>query len=126
MVKKSILVAVLALAATPAFADMSSCYEPIPPAAVDGAKATEAQMKSALNDVKDFIKASDDYQNCMNSEYMAMEKKAKESKDKTPVDPSIKAGVQNKIDANQKMKERVGAEYNTSAIAYNAKHPKSP
>ena len=57
--KKSILVAVLALAATPAFADMSSCYEPIPPAAVDGAKATEAQMKSALNDVKDFIKASE-------------------------------------------------------------------
>jgi hypothetical protein len=126
MVKKSILVAILALAATPAFADMSSCYEPIPPAATDGNIATEAQMKSAHNDVLDFIKASDDYQNCLNSEYIALEKKAKASKDKTPVDPSIKAGVQTKIDNNQKMKERVGAEYNASAIAYNAKHPKTP
>ena len=124
--KKSILVAVLALAATPAFADLSSCYEPIPPAAIDGSKATEAQMKSALTDVKDFIKASDDYQTCLNTQYIALEKKAKDSKDKTPIDPSIKADVQTKIDANQKMKERVGAEYNASATAFNAKHPKSP
>jgi hypothetical protein len=123
MLKKSILVSVLVLGATPAFADMSSCYEPLPPAAVDGSAATERQMKSALTDVKDFIKASDDYQNCMNSEFIAMQKKAKESKDKTPLDPSIAPSVQAKIDQNQKLKEKIGNEYNAAVVAYKAKHP---
>jgi hypothetical protein len=123
MLKKTILVSIFALAAAPAFADPSSCYEPYPPAAVDGGTATESQMKHALTDVKDFIKASDDYQNCMNSEFIAMQKKAKESKDKTPLDPSIGQHVQAKIDENQKLKERVGGEYNASVAAYKAKHP---
>ena len=123
MLKKSILVSVLVLGATPAFADISSCYEPLPPAAVDGNTATEKQMKSAMSDVNDFIKASDDYQNCMNSEFIAMQKKAKESKDKTPLDPSIAPSVQAKIDQNQKLKERIGAEFNASVNAYKAKHP---
>lgn len=123
MLRKSILISVFVLGATPAFADISSCYEPLPPAAVDGSTATEKQMKSALTDVKDFIKASDDYQNCMNSEFIAMQKKAKESKDKTPLDPSIQPSVQAKIDSNQKLKERIGAEYNTAVAAYKAKHP---
>jgi len=123
MLRKSILISVFVLGATPAFADISSCYEPLPPAAVDGSAATEKQMKSALTDVKDFIKASDDYQNCMNSEFIAMQKKAKESKDKTPLDPSIQPSVQAKIDSNQKLKERIGAEYNTAVAAYKAKHP---
>ena len=123
MLRKSILISVFVLGATPAFADVSSCYEPLPPAAVDGSVATEKQMKSALTDVKDFIKASDDYQNCMNSEFIAMQKKAKESKDKTPLDPSIASSVQAKIDSNQKLKERIGAEYNTAVAAYKAKHP---
>ena len=123
MLKKSILVSVLVLGATPAFADMSSCYEPLPPAAVDGGTATEKQMKSALTDVKDFIKASDDYQNCMNSEFIAMQKKAKESKDKTPLDPSIAPSVQAKIDQNQKLKEKIGNEYNAAVRDYQAKHP---
>ena len=93
MLRKSILISIFVLGATPAFADMSSCYEPFPPAAVDGGTATEKQMKSALSDVKDFIKASDDYQTCMNSEFIAMQKKAKDSKDKTPIDPSIAWGA---------------------------------
>lgn len=123
MLKKSILISVFVLGATPAFADMSSCYEPFPPAAVDGATATEKQMKSALSDVKDFIKASDDYQTCMNSEFIAMQKKAKQSKDKTPLDPSIATTVQSKIDANQKLKEKIGNEYNAAVAAFKVKHP---
>lgn len=126
MLKKSILASVLVLAATPAFADLSSCYEPIPPVAMDGAKATEAQLKSGRTDVMDFIKSSDDYQICLNSEFIAMKKKAEQSKDKTPLDPSIQAGVASKLDANQKLKERVGKEYNDAVNAYNAAHPKSP
>lgn len=123
MLKKSVAICAFALAATPAFADMSSCYEPIPPAAVDGAAATEQQMMHAQSDVKEFIKSSDDYQTCLNSELLSAKKKAKNSKDKTPLDPSIESGVQSKIDSNQKLKEKVGAEFNTSVLAYKAKHP---
>jgi hypothetical protein len=123
MLNKTILVAILTLAAAPALADPSSCYEPYAPATVDGKTATESQMKHAMSDVNDFIKASDDYQNCMNSEFIAMQKKAKESKDKTPLDPSIGQHVQAKIDENQKLKERVGAEFNAAVVAYKAAHP---
>jgi hypothetical protein len=123
MLNKTILISILALAATPAFADPSSCYEPYPPAAIDGKTATESQMKHGMSDVSDFIKASDDYQNCMNSEFIAMQKKAKESKDKTPLDPSIGQHVQAKIDENQKLKEKVGNEFNVAVGAYKAAHP---
>jgi len=123
MLKKALACGAFVLAATPAFADLSSCYEPIPPAAVDGSTATEKQMKSAQTDVKDFIKSSDDYQICLNSELIAMKRKADQSKDKTPLDPSIQAGVQVRIDSNQKLKEKVGAEFNAAVMAYKAKHP---
>jgi hypothetical protein len=123
MLNKTILVSIFVLAASPAFADLSSCYEPYPPAAIDGATATEAQMKNAMKDVSDFIKASDDYQTCMNSEFIAMQKKAKDSKDKTPLDPSIGQMVQSKIDANQKLKQRIGDEFNASVGAFKAAHP---
>jgi cell pole-organizing protein PopZ len=123
MLNKSLLVSIFVLAATPAFADFSDCYEPIPPAPLDGKNATQEQMKHTLADVKDFIKQSDDYQNCMNGQYIAMERKAKQSKDKTPLDPSIAVGVKAKIDANQKLKEQVGAEFNTAAHDYNIAHP---
>ena len=125
MLKQSMVLAIAVMASTPAFAQLSSCYEPIPPVAVDGSVATEDQMKHALNDVKDFIKSSDDYQICLNSQLIKMKRDADKSKDKQPLDPSVQANVQSKIDANQKLKEKVGAEYNTAAVAFNAKHPKT-
>lgn len=109
--------------AAPALADASSCSEPIPPAAVDGGTATVDQMKSAHTDVVNFIKASDDYQECLNADYLAQEQEAKNSKDKKPLDPSIKAALNDKLERNQKIKERVGAEFNTAVSAYKAKHP---
>ncbi|MBV9992033.1 MAG: hypothetical protein JOZ72_12165 [Alphaproteobacteria bacterium] len=126
MLKHSVVLAVAVVASTPAFADLSSCYEPIAPVAVDGSTATEDQMKHALKDVKDFIASSDDYQLCLNSQLIQMKKDADKSKDKQPLDPSVQANVQSKIDANQKLKEKVGNEYNAAAVAYNAKHPKTP
>lgn len=126
MLKHSIVFAVAVLASAPAFAaDINSCFEPIPPVAVDGSTATEDQMKHALRDVKDFIASSDDYQVCLNSQLILMKKDAEKSKDKQPLDPAIQARVQTKIDANQKLKEKVGNEYNAAAQAFNAKHPKT-
>lgn len=123
MLKRSLLACAFALAATPAFADFSSCYEPIPPAAVDGDTATEQQMQHALSDVKDFIKASDDYQTCVQSQYQTMKKAAADSKDKTPIDPSITSDLRKRIDANQKLKEKIGTEFNTAVTVYKKKHP---
>jgi hypothetical protein len=109
--------------AAPAFADSSSCYEPIAPAATDGNAATEAQLKSTLAEVKDFIKASDDYQTCLLSDLQEQKRKALQSKDKTPLDPSIEADVKAKVAKNQALKEQVGGEYNAAVQAYKAKHP---
>jgi len=109
--------------AAPALADSSSCSEPYPPTAIDGNTATADQMKAAHNDVVNFIKSSDDYQSCLNADYTAQAQAAARSKDKKPLDPSIKATVDAKLEANQKEKEKVGAEFNTAVVAYKAKHP---
>ena len=109
--------------AVPALADASSCYEPIAPAAIDGNTATGAQMKASLADVKDFIKSSDDYQTCLISDFQQQKREAAKQKDKKPLDPSIEADVNARIAKNQKLKEQIGGEYNTAAVAFKAKHP---
>ena len=126
MLGRVTLASVFVLAmAVPALADASSCYEPIAPAAVDGSTATEAQLKSSLADVKEFIKASDEYQTCLLSDLQQQKREAsrQKDKDKQKLDPSIEADVNARISKNQKLKEQVGGEYNTAAKAYLAKHP---
>jgi hypothetical protein len=115
--------ALLVLSISPALADSSQCVNPYPPAALNGAKATMQQMKDARQDVQTFIAASDDYQKCMGDDLDAQVKAAAKEKDPKPLDPSIKADVDAKIDANQHMKEKVGAEFNAAVQAYKAAHP---
>jgi hypothetical protein len=112
----------LALAG-PVLADSSSCSEPYPPTAIDGNTATMDQLKAAAHDANLFIKASDEYQNCLNADYMAQQEAAAKTKDKKPLDPSIKADVEAKISSNQKEKEKVGGEFQAALNAYKAKHP---
>lgn len=107
-------------AAGPAFAD-GSCQEPIPPVAVDGGTASVAQMGQAHDDVMSFIKQSDDFQSCLLTDLT--NQKAAALKAKKDLDPSIEAGVNDKIHANQLLKEKVGGEYNAGVMAYKAKHP---
>jgi hypothetical protein len=126
MFGKVTLASVFVLAmAVPALADASSCYEPIAPAALDGSKATEAQLKASLADVKDFLKSSDDYQSCLISDYQQQKRDAakQKDKDKQKLDPSIGADVDARIAKNQKLKEQVGGEYNAAVKAYQAAHP---
>lgn len=124
MLNKFVMSAVLLFGmAAPAFAESGSCFEPYAPAAVDGSTATEAQMKSAHDDTVNFLKSSDDYQTCLNADYIAQEAAAKKQKDPKPLDPSIKADVQAKLAKNQSEKEKVGAEFNAAVQAYKAKHP---
>jgi hypothetical protein len=122
MLKKFGLACILLVGtAAPALADPSSCSEPIAPVAVDGGNATEAQMNSAHDDVVNFVKASDDYQSCLFRDLNDQTEAAKKAK--KDLDPSIAADIQARVDANQKMKERVGTEFNGAVLAFKAKHP---
>jgi hypothetical protein len=122
MLKTLALAAALTIGmAAPALADSSVCQEPIAPAAVDGNTATKDQIHAALLDVKTFLKQSDDYQECLYRDLKDQQDAAK--KDKKELDPSIAAGVDAKVKANQALKEKVGAEFNAAAQAFNAKHP---
>jgi hypothetical protein len=126
MVYRSLILAALLVAGStaPALASSSDCYEPTAPAPVDGKNATDAQMKSALKDVKQFIADSDDYQSCLIADLAEQKRAAARSKDRTPLDPSIEAAVDAKVKRNQALKEQVGTEFNTAAQAFNAAHPK--
>lgn len=115
--------ALLALSISPALADSSQCVDPYPPTALDGSKATQKQMKDAIQDFKTFQAASDDFQQCLINDFHKQEKDAAGQKDPKPLDPSIKASVDAKVDANQHLKEKVGAELNVSIQAYKAAHP---
>lgn len=116
-------VALLLLSATPSFAASSSCSDPIAPTQVDGSKATSQQMKDAIQDFKTFQAASDDFQQCLVDDLKAQKAEAAKGKDPKPIDPSIEQGVNAKIDANQRLKEKVGGELNASVQAYKKAHP---
>ena len=113
-------VALAAVSAAPAFAqNLANCAEPIAPVAIDGNKATTAQMNAAHDDVMSFLKQSDDYQVCLLRE----EKLANDAavKDKKDPDPALDAAVKSKIQANQSLKERIGNEFNAAVTAYKAR-----
>jgi cephalosporin-C deacetylase-like acetyl esterase len=123
--KFGLAVAAVLISAAPAMAASSDCGStPYAPAAVDGSKATEAQMKDAHDDVVNFIKSSDDYQACLYSDLDKQKAAAAKAKTPAPLDQGIIDGVTSKVAANQKTKEKVGAEYNAAVHAYKAAHPK--
>src|ERR1700744_4999800 len=109
-----VAVGFVVLSAMPAFAQMG-CSDPIAPTAVSGGTATEQQMKDAKADVLNFMKSSDDYQQCLiNQVKAAKADAAKHAGDKSgkTFDPATETAANAKIDANQRLKEKVGAEYN--------------
>lgn len=116
----------LMVSAVPAFAQFSGCVNPIAPAAIDGSKATEQQMKDARDDVMNFQKASDDYQQCLNGVVNQAKTEATKhagEKDAKPFDPNIEKAADARSNANQKMKEKVVAEFNAAVQGYKTAHP---
>jgi hypothetical protein len=91
MMRKILLCAVTTMALAMPAAAQEQCVSPTAPAIPDGARSTKAQITNALEAVKGFVAASDEYQACMLRQ----------------------------ITANQKEKERIGAEYSASARAFN-------
>ena len=92
MLRKLVLRTLMVVALITPAAAQEQCVAPLAPMIPDGAKSTKAQITKALDEVKAFVAASDEYQACMLRQ----------------------------ITTNQKEKERIGAEYGASARAFNA------
>ncbi|HEY5337886.1 MAG TPA: hypothetical protein VIJ85_06770 [Rhizomicrobium sp.] len=114
----------LLVSAMPAWAQGTCGSAPFAPAAIDGSKANEQQMKDAHDDVMNFMKASDDFQSCLLADLTRQKDEAAKAKTPKPLDPSVEAGVNKSVDDNQRMKEKVGAEFNAAVAGYKAAHPK--
>ncbi len=116
--------AALVLLAGPAFAAAApdaACKEPVAPAMPDGKTAPAADIIKAANGVKAFVAESDLYQQCLKDVVDKLDVAATISK--TPVDPKVKADLEQKGDGNQAKKEQLGAAYAATAAAYRAAHP---
>ncbi len=99
----------------PAFAQSADeCVEPYAPYVIDGATATEDQVRENRLDVIAFLGLSDMYQECL-VRLLAMEE--------ITSNPSVVRVIEERIERNQFEKERVGAEFNAAIAAYRAQHP---
>lgn len=121
MSKSFIVAAVLVLGSAAPVLAQSACVAPIAPAAIDGATVTADQLRGARTDVQNFIAQSDVYQECLGKEID--DAKAQATADKKPFDQSLATAAVAKADANQKMKEKVGGEFNNAVGAYKKAHP---
>ncbi len=95
---------------------MAQCVAPVPPAPVDGATATDEQLRIAMSQAREYIAQSDIYQSCVGSELQAT--------DLTNISfKSLEASVKARVAANQAMKEKVGAAANAAVQANKLAHP---
>jgi hypothetical protein len=112
--------ALILAAGVPAMAQ-SACSAPIAPAAIDGSTATKPQIVAASHDANNFMKAADDYQECVSTEYNNAVVAAKAAK--KDVDPALTQAADQNIKSSQAQKVKVGAEFNTTYAAYKKAHP---
>ena len=117
----SLSAAALIMLAAPAFAQ-GQCSAPLAPAMPNGKTATLPQLNQAAKNAVAFIKASDNYQVCILDDIASQDQQAKNHR--KALDPAIRKALEDKGDANQKEKERVGKEYGLAAAAYKVAHPK--
>jgi hypothetical protein len=112
----------LVLLSAPAFAQDKCGPSPAAPVVPKGKDATVQQLNATAQDIKAFVKASDDWQVCMKTDLDAQMAAAKDAKQ--PFDNKIKVSIEQKGDANQKDKDRVGKEYATAVADWRKAHPK--
>ena len=121
MVRSLALAAVaLAILAAPAAAQ-NTCVQPFAPTVANGSTATKEQMLTTQDEVKAFISASDKFQECLLLDIQS--RRADAHRRQKTLDQTIVDQANARIATNQREKERVGAEYNTSVKAYAAAHP---
>jgi len=124
MVRSLVASACLLVAlAGPALAG-NTCVQPYAPTVPNGASASKEEMLSAHDEVMAFIRASDNFQDCVILDIQTQ--RAARERDQKTLDPAIADEATARISANQREKERVGAEFNTAVQAYKAAHPTAP
>jgi len=111
------MLAFLSCLAAPALAQ---CVEPPPPAAVDGAAASEDQMRNLLSDARGFISQAEIFQDCVNQELT--DARAQAAAEGHPLDPAIEMADKARIAASQKAQDRVGQASNMALTAYKNAH----
>jgi hypothetical protein len=118
---KSIAVAgiIFAAASGSAFAQ-SNCSEPLAPTAPPS-KPNLKQISDSSHDANQFMKQSDDYQECLKQELA--QKTARAAKDKKQLDQSVADTIQSEIDRNQQMKQQVGDEFKTAFLNFCRSNP---
>jgi len=99
-----------------------ACPQPQEPAPIDGAQVSEDQMRAAAGAARSFIAQSDVYQACLANVVDAARTQA--AADGKPLDPALESDAKARADANQKVKERVGAEINIAISVYKKTHLK--
>ena len=115
------LAVLTAMSAAPAFAQ-ADCQAPIPPAAPNGHTATQQDIQAAVTDARNYMAQADVYQQCLLDYVAAQKKQAVE--DKQTFDTYVETSTQKKIEDNQKVKLRVGAEINGALSDFKMSHPK--
>ena len=112
----------LAFASGSAGIAQEACAEPQVPAPVDGAQASEEQMRAAAAAARDFIALSNVYQVCLANAFNAARTQA--AADGKALDPSLETTLKSRTDANDKVKQKVGIEINIALDAYKQTHIK--
>ena len=121
MLKITGLATILLVAGALPVMAQAACTAPVAPAKVDGSTATKDQLLGGIKDAKAFIAASDTYQDCLSADLKTQKDQA--AADKKPLDPSIEAGIDAKVNENQAQKEKVGTEINGAVGDYKKVHP---
>ena len=104
----------------------STCVEPFAPSIPNGASVTKDQLLSTQDDVRAFIKASDEYQTCLLIDLKRRAEQAQKTSTDGTIDPRMLTAVADKRRRNQDEKERVGVEFNAAVKAFNAAHATQP
>jgi hypothetical protein len=116
MIRKFLSSCAMAVAlAAPAWAQ-EQCAAPAAPAIPDGAKATQAQLGSAQNDLKAYATASDAFQACLARELVRQKDLAKQTN--IEFDPGIQTALETKGAAQRKDVEHIAAAWSATVQAF--------
>lgn len=94
------------------------CTAPFLPVVPDGATATEEQIIGAREQVMNFVRDSEQYQNCLVTYLRQIEAEAARDPD-AEVDPQVQRRTNALLQSNGNHLTRVGQEFNDAARAFN-------
>jgi hypothetical protein len=119
---KSIIKLILSFFLILGSADIFACDYPEKISIPDGNSATKLEMVTAMNNVKAYNKAIEDFQSCIEKEEQSSLALLKINKQFTKeVGTNIQELTTRKFDAADKDKEKTSAEFNAQVRVFNAK-----